>query len=154
MQQEYGKEGISFRVISDGRARPLHPVIRDEVYRIGREAMVNAFRHSGATRIETEVTYTPRQLRVLVRDDGCGIDPRVLGSGREGHWGLPGMRERAEKIDARLHVWSSPSSGTEVELSVPGHIAFQLRSSGRPAKWLGRFQRRQRQRPSSQNERI
>jgi signal transduction histidine kinase len=136
IQQEFAsQEEIEFRVIIEGRARPLHPVLRDEVYRIGREAVVNAFRHSQATRIEIELEYGLRRLRVLVRDNGCGIDPQVLQTGREGHWGLSGMRERAERIDARLHVWSSVSSGTEVELSVPSHVAFQNQSSN------GRFSR-------------
>ncbi|HWX40482.1 MAG TPA: two-component regulator propeller domain-containing protein, partial [Blastocatellia bacterium] len=124
------KEQIGFRVIVEGRKRALHPVIRDEVYRIGREALVNAFRHSRAKSIEVEVEYSARQFRILVRDDGCGIDPQVLRSGREGHWGLPGMRERAEAMGARLMLWSRAAAGTEVELSVPGHIAFQ----GQPSR--------------------
>jgi len=118
-------EHIGFRVVAEGRKRPLHPVIRDEVYRIGREALVNAFRHSRAKHIEVEVEYAASQFRVLVRDDGRGIDPRVLESGRDGHWGLPGMRERAEAIEGRLMVWSRAASGTEIELSVPSHVAFQ-----------------------------
>ncbi len=116
---------VSFRVLVEGKLRPLHPVLRDEVYRIGREALVNAFRHSGASAIEVELEYAAERLRVLVRDNGHGIDPLVLQSGREGHWGLPGMRERAESIGATLRVWSRASSGTEVELSVPSHVAFQ-----------------------------
>jgi signal transduction histidine kinase len=94
------------------------------VYRIGREAIVNAFNHSGATTIHASVEYTLRQLRISIRDNGCGIDSTVLNVGRDGHWGLSGMRERAESIGARLHVWSSASTGTEIELDVPGHIAF------------------------------
>jgi signal transduction histidine kinase len=118
-------EHIGFRVIAEGRKRPLHPVIRDEIYRIGREALVNAFRHSRAKHIEVEVEYAVSQFRVLVRDDGRGIDSQVLESGREGHWGLPGMRERAEAIGGRLMVWSRAGSGTEIELSLPGHLAFE-----------------------------
>ncbi len=121
---------VDFRVVVDGRPRSLRPLLRDEVYRIGREALVNAFRHSHAKSVEMELEYSARQLRVLVRDDGCGIDPKVVQSGREGHWGLPGMRERAERIGACLHVWSSATAGTEVELSVPGHIAFELQPEG------------------------
>ena len=101
-------------------------MLRDEVYRIGREALVNAFRHSRAKSIEIELEYAASRLRVLVRDNGCGIDPQTLQSGREGHWGLPGMRERAERIGAKLHVWSSPAAGTEVELFVPSHVAFTI----------------------------
>ncbi len=116
------------RRVSSHRGWPaaaVAPVLRDEVYRIGREALVNAFRHSRAKNIEIELEYASSQLRVLVRDNGCGIDPQLLQSGREGHWGLPGMRERAERIGAKLHVWSSSAAGTEVELSVPSHVAFQ-----------------------------
>jgi signal transduction histidine kinase len=120
----HGKEA-GFRVIAEGEHRPLHPLLRDEVYRIGREALVNAFRHAKASQIEVTLTYTPDQLRLLVRDDGCGIDPNILSSGRDGHWGLSGMRERADRIRARLRVKSSASAGTEIELSVPGYIAFQ-----------------------------
>ncbi len=125
IQQElHVHEDVRFSVVAEGQPRPLHPILRDEVYRIGREALVNAFRHSHATRIEVELEYSARHLRVLVRDNGCGIDTLVLQSGREGHWGLSGMRERAEKMGARLHVWSRLASGTEVELSVPSHVAF------------------------------
>jgi signal transduction histidine kinase len=118
-------EQIDFRIFVRGSARQLHPVIRDDVYRIGREALTNAFRHSRASRIELELEYSARSFRIVVRDNGCGIDPRMLQSGRDGHWGLPGMREAAERIGARLKVWSRAEGGTEVELSVPSHIAFE-----------------------------
>jgi signal transduction histidine kinase len=125
IEQEFADQGqAGFKVIVEGQPRPVHPVIRDEVYRIGREAVVNAFRHSGAKRIEVELEYAPSRLRVLVRDDGRGIDDDVLRLGRDGHWGLSGMRERAERIGARLRVWSRDEAGTEVEMSIPGNIAF------------------------------
>jgi signal transduction histidine kinase len=129
----------SFRVAVEGQVRPLHPLVRDEVYRIGREALINAFRHSRAASIEVELEYTDRELRVVVRDSGCGIDPQVLSSGLEGHWGLSGMRERADRMGARLKMWSHATGGTEVELSVPSHIAFRLDSSHRWLRWLARF---------------
>ncbi len=125
-----------FRVIVDGERRPLRPLLRDEVYRIGREALINTFRHARARKVEIELKYSPRHLRVLVRDDGCGIDPEILQSGRDGHFGLSGMRERADRIGARLHLWSSPTAGTEIELSIPGHIVFQDRRS-RLLPWIG-----------------
>ena len=78
-----------------------------------------------AQKIEVEIDYAAAQVRVLVRDDGRGIDEQVLRSGRDGHWGLSGMRERAERIGARLKVWSRAGAGTEIELVVPGHVAFQ-----------------------------
>ena len=119
-----GTAGAELRVVVEGRPRPLQPGVRDEIYRIAREALVNAFRHSGASAIEVEIEYAPRQLRVVIRDDGAGIDPEVLRTGREDHWGLSGMRERAERIGARLQVWSRDGAGTEIELAVPGKVAF------------------------------
>jgi nitrate/nitrite-specific signal transduction histidine kinase len=87
----------------------------------------NAFRHSQANKIELELEYSPKHLRILVRDDGAGIDPEVLHSGRDGHWGLAGMRERAENIGARLKVWSRANAGAEVELVIPSQVAFVAR---------------------------
>lgn len=140
VQQELAiEDDIGFRVIVDGQPRPLHPVLRDEVYRIGREALVNAFRHSQARNIEIELEYAPSRFRVLVRDNGCGLDSQMLQAGREGHWGLPGMRERAERIGAKLHVFSRSAAGTEVELSIPSHIAFQTKSSRRGLGWFSRL---------------
>jgi len=142
LQQE-----IPFRVIVDGQPRALHPIIRDEVYRICREALVNAFRHAYAHSIEVEVQYTASDLRILVRDDGCGIDPQVLRSGREGHWGLPGMRERAEGIGAKLKVRSRLATGTDVELTVPGNVAYVQRSVNGWRHWLTRFSIRKNEQP-------
>jgi signal transduction histidine kinase len=116
-----------YRVIVEGKPRPLNPMIRDDVFRIAREALVNAFRHSGAQAIEVEIEYDTSNLRVLVRDDGGGIDAGVLKAGSEGHWGLPGMRERAGQIGARFTVWSRDGAGTEVELIVPGPVAYARR---------------------------
>jgi signal transduction histidine kinase len=142
VQQELAlQEQIAFRVIVEGRPRPLHPLIRDEVYRIGREALVNAFRHSRAKSIEVEVEYVTNHLRVMVSDDGCGIASPVLRAGREGHWGLSGMHERAERIGARLKVRSRPAAGTEVELSIPGHVAFTTEFAGSSPGWFARLRR-------------
>ena len=104
--------------------RELHPILRDDIYRIAREALRNAFRHAQADKIEAEITYGARLLRLRIRDDGKGIDPKLLDTGRDGHWGLPGMRERAEEIGAQLDMWSELGAGTEVELSIPGSIAY------------------------------
>jgi signal transduction histidine kinase len=117
--------GVGSRVLVHGKERELKAGVRDDVYRIGREAIVNAYRHSQAQDIETEVEYRPTELRIAVRDNGCGIDPQDLQWGRKGHWGLRGMRERAERIGARLRFWSRIALGTEVELCVPGRIAFE-----------------------------
>jgi signal transduction histidine kinase len=138
MNQELNPGGETvFRVIVEGSPRALHPIVRDEVYRISREAVMNAFRHARAKNIMVEVSYLDNALRVLVNDDGRGIDSEVLESGRDGHWGLSGMRERAERIKARLKVRSRVGSGTEVELSVPTAVAFQTQSK-RSFNWFRR----------------
>jgi signal transduction histidine kinase len=137
--QELGKhDDIEFRVVVEGQPLLLRSVIRDDVYSIGREALVNAFRHAHARSIDLQLEYAPTQLRILVRDDGCGIDAHVLESGRDGHWGLSGMRERAERIGARLKLMSRSGSGTEIELRVPGGIAFESASSPPASKGLAR----------------
>jgi signal transduction histidine kinase/ligand-binding sensor domain-containing protein len=130
-----GAKGSSFRVIVNGRPRSLRPVLRDEVYRICREGLLNAFRHSGASNIEVEISYLGRELAVVVRDDGRGFDPAIFRSGREGHWGLPGMRERAERIGGRLTLRSRAGSGTELELTLPARVAF----ADHPPGWFRRF---------------
>ena len=124
VQEELGMGGVAYRVIVEGRPRSLTPVIRDEVYRIGREGLLNAFRHSGAAHIEIELEYGAKDLCVLVRDDGRGMDPHVVHAGTDGHWGLTGMRERAQRIGGTLKIRSRPAAGTEVELRIPGHVAF------------------------------
>jgi signal transduction histidine kinase len=112
------------RVSVEGAARELHPILRDDIYRIAREALRNAFRHAQANQIEAEITYSDRFLRLRIRDDGKGIDPKLLSTGRDGHWGLPGMRERAQQIGGQLEIWSEVGAGTEVELRIPGSIAY------------------------------
>jgi signal transduction histidine kinase len=114
-----------FLVSVEGQPRELHPIVRDDIYRVACEALRNAFRHAQATQIEGEITYSDRLLRLRIRDNGKGIDPKLLGAGRDGHWGLPGMRERAQQIGAQLDLWSQAGKGTEVELRIPGSIAYE-----------------------------
>ena len=126
-----GANSVAFQVHVEGASRDLHPILRDEVFRIAGEAMRNAFRHSDAKQIEVEIRYDERQLRLRVRDDGKGIDPKVLSDqGREGHYGLRGMRERAKLIGGKLTVWSELDAGAEVELSIPGSRAYTAPSEG------------------------
>jgi signal transduction histidine kinase/ligand-binding sensor domain-containing protein len=116
----------TFLVEVEGTPQDLHPILRDEIYRIAGEALRNAFRHARAPRIEVEIRYDERELRVRIRDDGSGIDPSMLSEeGRAGHWGLTGMRERATQIGAQLDFWSEAGAGTEVELRIPASIAYQ-----------------------------
>jgi signal transduction histidine kinase len=115
---------VEFKISVEGTPRPLRSAVRDDVYWIAREALVNAFRHSGARRIEGVLEYSRKGIRMVIRDDGCGMDADVVRSGREGHWGLAGMNERSERIAARLTVLSAPGAGTEIDLMVPGQVAF------------------------------
>ena len=142
--EELGKQEINFRVVVEGASLPLRPAIRDDVYSIGREALVNAFRHSGASSIDVHLEYAPSHLRVLVQDDGGGIDPQVVHFGRDGHWGLSGMRERAERIGGTLRVLSRTGGGTEVELRVPSDVAFGNNPSSLAPSWGAIWQRRRR----------
>jgi signal transduction histidine kinase len=120
-----GETGAAtFRVSIEGTPRDLDPILRDDIYRIAREALGNAFRHAQASKIEAEIMYGQRLLRLRIRDDGKGIDPKHLDAGRDGHWGLAGMRERAQQIGAQLDMWSEAGAGTEVELRIPGSVAY------------------------------
>ncbi len=127
----------AFRVTVEGDPRDLHPILRDEIYRIAAEALRNAFRHADARQIEVEIRYDNQQFRLRVRDDGKGMDKAVLsGQGREGHYGLPGMRERGKLLGGNLVIWSEVGAGTEVELRVPAasaYVAVAKRS------WISRF---------------
>jgi signal transduction histidine kinase len=114
--------GARCRIFVKGEPKALKPEVQEQISLIGREALANALRHSKASSIEAEVEYSPRSLRVVVRDNGCGIDPQMLRAERNTHWGLVGMRERAGSIGAQLRIWSRPGAGTEVEISVPGAV--------------------------------
>lgn len=136
LPQEFAQSTpIDFRVIIEGEAKPLWPAMRDEVYMVGREALANAIRHSRATKIETEIDYAPGRLRLAIRDNGRGIDPQIVAEGACGHWGLSGMQERAERMNAQLRVFSRGGTGTEVELVVPGNIAFKTRPGNQRKNW-------------------
>jgi signal transduction histidine kinase/ligand-binding sensor domain-containing protein len=132
-------DGTEYRVVTHNTTRVLRPSIREAVYRIGREAIVNTFKHARATHVEVEVEYEGNRFRLLVRDDGRGIDPEVLQTGRENHWGLPGMRERAESIGGTLKLRSRSGAGTEVELTVPGPIAFDNHHQPGSQRWRSRL---------------
>jgi signal transduction histidine kinase len=113
---------VTFSVIGD--AREMHPIVRDEIYRIGYEAIRNACTHSGASQLQVELRYA-RDLTLRVGDNGTGIDPAVADRGKDGHFGLQGMRERAARIGGKLKLGSSSGSGTEIKLTVPGGIIFR-----------------------------
>ena len=135
-----------FMVVVNGAVRPLDPVVFEELFKIGKEALSNAFRHSGADSIEAELNYRRSELRIRIRDDGAGIDSIILQQGqREGHFGLPGMKERARKLGAQLDVWSRAGAGTEVELRIAGGLAYASESQGSSLWTLRRLWHRTKQ---------
>ena len=129
----------TFKVVVEGLPRGLDAVVLEEAYAIGREALLNALTHSRGLHVEMEIAYDPRQFRLRIRDDGRGMDKEILeGGGRPGHFGLQGMRERAQKIGAQLELWSRPEAGTEVELNVPAATAYRDFPTKRWTSWFRR----------------
>jgi signal transduction histidine kinase len=140
--EDCGRQGtIQGSLSVAGDTTEMHPVVRDEVYRIGYEAIRNACTHSGGSRLEVGLTYA-HDLIVRVADNGVGIAPSVSHEGKEGHFGLRGMRERAARIEARLRVVSSASSGTEIVLTVPGRVIFRKPAGAAFDRIRGLFARR------------
>jgi signal transduction histidine kinase len=124
----------AFSVAVEGHARDLHPILRDEIFKTASEALRNSFRHAQAGRVEVEIRYDSGEFRLRVRDDGKGIVRDVLAAqGVEGHYGLPGMRERAAAIGGELTVWSELGAGTEVELRLPASVIYT--TSARRSWW-------------------
>jgi signal transduction histidine kinase/ligand-binding sensor domain-containing protein len=127
----------AFCVQVEGTSRDLHPILRDDIFRIAGEALRNAFLHAQASRIEAQIRYDERQLRLRIRDDGKGIDPQIVNEkGRPGHWGLRGMQERAKLVGGNLEVWSKPDSGTAIYLTIPASTAYATPTQRR--SWLSR----------------
>ncbi|MGB6691230.1 MAG: two-component regulator propeller domain-containing protein [Terracidiphilus sp.] len=124
--QDANPDSAIFSATVEGARQAMSPILQDEIYRIAREVLRNAFLHASARKIEAEIRYDDRLFRLRIRDDGKGIDLKVLEQGRRaGHWGLPGIRERAKQIGARLEFWSEAGAGTEVELTVPASVAYE-----------------------------
>jgi len=117
--------GPAFQLFTRGPECQIVPDVQDEVFSIVREAIRNAFAHARATRIEAEILFDGRLLLLRVRDNGKGIAPEILEKGREGHYGLAGMRERAAALGAELTVSSAPPNGTEIKLTVPASVAYR-----------------------------
>jgi signal transduction histidine kinase/ligand-binding sensor domain-containing protein len=136
-----GATSPGFEVVVEGMPKALHPVVRDEVYRIAAEGLRNAFQHAESNRIEVEIRYDAIRLRLRIRDDGKGIEPSLLDDrGRAGHWGLQGMRERAGLIGGHFEIWSDVGSGTEVELTLPSSVAYDERAPRRSTDFKERNQ--------------
>jgi signal transduction histidine kinase/ligand-binding sensor domain-containing protein len=130
---ELGVDGtVEFHLLGEGNRRSLRPAIREELYWIAREALANAFRHSRASVIDVVLVYSRKRFQLVIRDDGCGISPATLQAGSADHWGLSGMKERSARIGAKLSISSATDAGTEVDITIPGHVAFE------PPSWTGR----------------
>jgi signal transduction histidine kinase len=113
---------VTFSAVGD--AREMHPIVRDEIYRIGYEAIRNACTHSGASQLDVELRYAD-DFTLRVSDNGTGINPAIADSGKDGHFGLQGMRERTSRIGGKFTLGTSSNSGTEVRLVVPGGVIFR-----------------------------
>jgi len=142
LAQSQGDEDVpTFGLTVEGERRTLTPIIREETYRIALELMRNAFRHAKAHRIETEIRYDHDTLRLRVRDDGKGVDLRVLQGDGSSHWGLRGVRERAERIGAKLDVWSETGAGAEFQLTVPAGVAYVASGDSFPFRLFRKVKR-------------
>jgi signal transduction histidine kinase/ligand-binding sensor domain-containing protein len=126
--EEFGKFGkdspVSFHVVEKGGGRTLDPAAAEEIYRIGREAIINSYRHADADSIVVEISHGSDQFSVRFRDNGCGITDDIANCGKVGHWGLAGMRERAQRISGTLVMHGKEGVGTEVELKIPASAAY------------------------------
>jgi signal transduction histidine kinase/streptogramin lyase len=141
LARELAQQSAStIRITTEGESRQLTAMACDEIYRIGAEALVNAVRHADAEEVEVEIALLARELRLRVRDNGRGIPADILDAGaRSGHWGLPGMRERAIRLHAKLTIWSNPGAGTEIELRVPAFVAYGRRKDSGLRKVLAKL---------------
>ena len=127
-----------FQYCIHGNSRPLHPIVREEAFLVVREAMLNAFRHAHASHVATDIFFERTALRITVVDDGRGLPPEILAAGgREGHWGMTGMRERAARIRGTLSIENNQSAGARIELRVPAAVAYRL-SVGRSRRRASR----------------
>ena len=135
-QSQTGQDVPTFGLTVEGERRMLAPVIGEEIYRIGLELLRNAFRHANAHRIEAEIRYDADMLRLRIRDDGKGMNVTILREDSSGHWGLRGVRERAERIGAQFDLWSEPGAGTEFQLTVPAGVAYVGCSDSLPSRLL------------------
>ena len=129
------------KIILSGCSRDLDPLVQEELHKIGREALFNAYRHAHASQIEIEIHFGIFEFRIRFRDNGVGISPGILRDGSiEGHFGLPGMRERVARIVGRLELWSRPGAGTEIEICIPAAIAYSQTEHAR-TRWIRRLRR-------------
>jgi signal transduction histidine kinase/ligand-binding sensor domain-containing protein len=116
-----------------GTPQTLGQIVFNETIRLAREALINCFQHARPSNVEVEMSYSKAEFCLRVRDDGVGIEPSVVQQGKEGHWGLSGMRERAQKIGGKLSIWTNHGVGTEIELTVPARVAYS--NARKQSRW-------------------
>lgn len=133
--KDYASAGpVDFQVQVRGEPRPLRPLVQDELFLVGREALVNAFLHAQARRVAVDIRHGASALELAIQDDGCGLDPRLLAAGsRRGHWGLAGMHERSQRLGGTLAIHSSAGTGTRVSVQLAARRAYS--DAGRPRLW-------------------
>jgi len=117
-----GAGGTKIDVIVEGREHPLNATTGNDVLQIGRQAITNALQHAKARNIHVLLSYSDQHFRIRVQDNGSGINEEILNIGRQGHYGLAGMKERADRLGGSISIRSRVGEGTEVDLSVPAHF--------------------------------
>ena len=138
------QKSVALHVSEDGRPKKLRADVRSELCTVAREALMNVVRHSKAKRAEISLVYGDREFMMRCCDNGVGMEPSIVSRGkRDGHWGLVGIRERASAIEGTLELWSSPGSGTEIEIRIPGRRAYV--DSANPQHWFHRLHRLRRE---------
>ena len=123
-----------------GQTQRLHPIASEELFRIGAEALTNAFTHALASRIEMEIVYERAYFLLRVRDDGCGFDLESWrSSSPHGHFGLIGMQERAGRLHTQIEIRSRPGDGTEVAVHVRAENAYLTSARTGLSAWFAKM---------------
>jgi signal transduction histidine kinase len=117
--------GTRVDVVVEGREHPLNALAGNDVVQVGRQAITNALQHAHAREIQVLLSYGQQILQLRIQDDGCGVTEEKLNLRRSGHYGIAGMRERAERLGGRISIRSLVGEGTEVSLSVPAHLVYE-----------------------------
>ena len=126
---EMNHENVTVSIVTKGAVSALRPSIGEELFFIGREAITNALNHAQPSEVRVELDYARKSVRLCCKDNGIGMNPTLLQGGPpDGHWGLLGMRERAERLGGELTIRSQHTGGTEVIVTVPARLAYVKRS--------------------------
>ena len=133
----FGEHQCQVTIKTNGESAPLTAIVHDDALWIAREALRNACQHAHAKNLNIEVSFTPSEFRLLIQDDGVGLEPEAFLAHQRGHFGLASMRERADLIGGRLNVSSARGRGTAITLMLPARIVYVT-----PQSWFRRLSRR------------